>query len=54
MKAHETQRAALYKATVALVRAYANIANELGKAEYSVADIKRINQALDRYLKLRD
>jgi type I restriction enzyme R subunit len=54
LKAHETQRAALYKATVALVRAYANIADELGKAGYSDADIKRINQALDRYLKLRE
>ena len=54
LKAHETQRAALYKATVALVRAYANISDELGKAGYSEADIKRINQALDRYLKLRE
>ena len=54
LKAHETQRAALYKATVALVRAYANIADELGKAGYSAADIQRINQALDRYLKLRE
>ncbi len=54
LKAHETQRAALYKATVALVRAYANISDELGKAGYSEADIHRINQALDRYLKLRE
>ncbi len=54
LKTHETQRAALYKATVALVRAYANIADELGKAGYSDADIKRINKDLDRYLKLRE
>ena len=54
LKAHETQRAALYKATVALVRAYANISDELGKAGYSDADIKRINQDLARYLKLRE
>ena len=54
LKAHETQRAALYKATVALVRAYANISDELGKAGYSEADIKRINKDLDRYLKLRE
>ena len=54
LNAHETQRAALYKATVALVRAYANIADELGKAGYSDADIKRINKDLDRYLKLRE
>src|SRR5450759_216716 len=54
LKAHETQRAALYKAAVALVRAYANIADELGKAGYSDANIKHIDQALDRYLKLRE
>jgi type I restriction enzyme R subunit len=54
LKAHETQRAALYKATVALVRAYANIADEMGKAGYSAADITRIKGDLDRYLKLRE
>jgi type I restriction enzyme R subunit len=54
LKAHETQRVALYKATVALVRAYANISDELGKAGYSDADIQRIKQAIDRYLKLRE
>ena len=54
LKAHETQRVALYKATVALVRAYANISDELGKAGYSDADIQRINKDLDRYLKLRE
>jgi len=54
LKTHEAQRAALYKATVALVRSYANISDELGKAGYSDADIKRINKDLDRYLKLRE
>ena len=54
LKAHETQRAALYKATVALVRAYANIADELGKAGYSDADIRRIKQKIDETLKLRE
>ena len=54
LKAHETQRAALYKATVALVRAYANISDELGKAGYSDADMQRIKKDLDRYLKLRE
>ena len=47
-------RVALYKATVALVRAYANIADELERAGYSAADIARIKQAIDRYLKLRE
>ncbi len=50
----EPQRAALYKATVALVRAFANIADELDAAGYSEADIHRIKQALDRHLKLRE
>ena len=54
LQAHETQRVALYKATVALVRAYANIKDELGKAGYAEADIRRINRDLDRYLKLRE
>jgi len=54
LKAHETQRAALYKATVALVRAYANIADELGNAGYSDAESQRIKQTIDRYLKLRE
>jgi type I restriction enzyme R subunit len=54
LKAHEPQRVALYKGTVALVRAYANIADELGRAGYNGAEIQRINQGLDRYLKLRE
>jgi len=54
LKVHETQRIALYKATVALVRAYANIADELDKAGYSAADSRRIKQKLDEYLKLRE
>ena len=51
---HEPQRAALYKATVALVRAFANIADELDAAGYSAADISRIKKDTDRYLKLRE
>ena len=54
LKEREPQRAALYKATVALVRAYANIADELDAAGYDDADITRIKEQLDRYLKLRD
>ena len=34
---HEPQRVALYKATVALVRAYANIADDLERAGYNAA-----------------
>ena len=45
---------ALYKATVALVRAYANISDELEEAGYNAADITRLKRDLDRYLNLRE
>ena len=41
----QPQRAGLYKATVALVRAYATIADELEAAGYTSADISRINSS---------
>jgi type I restriction enzyme R subunit len=50
----EPQRTALYKATVALLRAFANIADELEATGYSDADIRRIKKELDRFLKLRE
>ena len=52
--AHEPQRVALYKATAALVRAYASIADELEAAGYTAGDVTRIKQELDHYLKLRE
>ena len=48
------QREALYKATVALVRAYANIADELGPAGYDAAGIARITKQRDHYLAVRE
>jgi len=54
LQAREPQRAALYKATASLVRAYANLADELEPAGYSSTDIARIRQQLDHYLKLRE
>ncbi len=54
LKTHEPQRVALYKATAALVRAYANIANDLPRAGYSDGQITHIKRDLDRYLKLRE
>ena len=54
LKEREPQRDALYQATVALVRAYANIADELDTAGYSVADISRLKQQVDHYLKVRE
>ncbi len=54
LQEREPQRAALYKATVALVRAYANIADELEAAGYSSADVGRIKKQLDHYLNVRE
>ncbi len=54
LQEHEPQRVALYRATASLVRAYANIADELDGAGYTAADIARIKRLLDQYLKLRE
>lgn len=53
LKAREAQRTALYKKTVSLIRAYANIANEMEEAGYSEHEIISIKKELDHYLKLR-
>ncbi len=50
----EPRRVALYMASVALVRAYAGISDELEAAGYSAADIARIKADLKRYLDLRE
>ena len=54
LKAHEPQRAALYKSTVALVRAFANISDELEAAEYSENEIHDIKKKIGEYLNLRE
>src|ERR1035438_6611749 len=54
LKEREPHRVAFYKAAAGLVRAYANIADELDRAGYTEPEIARIKQALDRYLKLRE
>ena len=54
LKAKETQRNALYKKTVSLIRSYANIADEMEEAGYSVSEIESIKKELDFYLKLRE
>jgi len=54
LQEREPQRAALYKATAALVRAYANIADELEAAGYGAADIARIRQQIDHTLNIRE
>lgn len=54
LAAREPHRVALYKGTVALIRAYAGIADELEAAGYSAADISRIRQQRDHFLNLRE
>ena len=54
LQEREPRRAALYKATVALVRSYANIADELEPAGYSPAEIARIKNRLKHYLNVRE
>ncbi len=46
-------RVALYKAAVALVRAYANISDEMEEAGYTTADIGRIKGQIKHYLDVR-
>jgi type I restriction enzyme R subunit len=46
--------ACMYKATVALVRAYAAIADDLEAAGYTSADVVRIKRDQQRYLDLRE
>ncbi len=54
LKEREPRRVAFYKAAAALVRAFANLADELDRAGYSEPEIGGIKHALDRYLKLRE
>ncbi len=51
---HEPQRVGLYKATAALVRAYANISGEMEKAGYSQQESIRIGHEVKRYVDLRE
>jgi type I restriction enzyme R subunit len=53
LKENEPKRIALYKLTVSLVRAYANLANELPEAGYSAQEIEKIKQEVDHYEKAR-
>lgn len=54
LKATEMRRTALYKATVAVIRAYANIAAEMDEAGYSAGEQTYIKNRVDFYLKLRE
>lgn len=54
LKETEVRRTALYKATVALIRAFANIADELDEAGFSEPSQVEIRRQVDFYLKLRE
>ena len=47
-------REAFYKATVSLLRAYANISDELEEAGYTAVDIQRIKGKVKSYAELRE
>lgn len=54
LKAHEPQRVALYKGIVAFIRAYANVADEMVAAGYSLAEAETIKRKRQAYLDLRE
>jgi type I restriction enzyme R subunit len=54
LAAHEPQRTALYKGVVALVRAYANLSDEMEAAGYSKADVERIKRQVNHYVDVRE
>lgn len=54
LKATEIQRMSLYKATVALIRAYANIASELEEAGFTAKETDHIKKTVEKYVKLRE
>ena len=54
LKEREAQRTALYKGTVSLIRAYANISADMVEVGYNEKEINHIEKRLDFYLKLRE
>ncbi|WP_278035176.1 type I restriction endonuclease subunit R [Flavobacterium nitratireducens] len=54
IKATEEKRVALYKAVVKLIRAYANVANEMHKLDYTEQEAEKIKQEVQYYSDLRD
>ena len=54
LKNNEVKRTALYKHTVILIRAFANISSEIEDAGYSKKEIEEIKRQIDNYLRLRE
>lgn len=53
LKENEPKRLALYKLTAAFIRVFANLANELEEAGYSLAEIILLKSEVDQYEKVR-
>ena len=53
LKENEPRRVALYKLTVALLRAYANLANEMQEAGYPEVEAQEVQAEVDHYEKVR-
>jgi type I restriction enzyme, R subunit len=53
LKENEPKRVTLYKLTASLIRAFANLANELPEAGYTPQEIEQIKQEVDHYEKVR-
>jgi len=53
LKLNEAKRITLYKLTVSLIRAYADLANEMSEAGYSTAQTDTIKQEVDHFEKVR-
>jgi type I restriction enzyme R subunit len=54
LKENESKRVALYKLAVSLIRAYADIANEMDKAGYDPDEIEKIRQEVEHCEKARN
>nr|MDQ2976833.1 restriction endonuclease subunit R [Acidobacteriota bacterium] len=53
LKDNEPKRVTLYKLVAAYLRAYANLANEMGQADYSDAEAEETRSEVDHYEKVR-
>ncbi len=54
LKNTELRRTALYKSAISLIRAYANLADDLDEAGYSTDEIEDIKSSVDKAIKLRE
>jgi len=53
IKANEPRRVELYKAVAAVIRAFANLANDMEEAGYSPADVQKIKSEIAHYSDVR-